>query len=50
MEKNGVFHFEISFVALEIFTISHYANKITDDVTVFPQRGAKAQNEEYLCK
>ena len=50
MEKNGVFHFMISFAALAIFTILYYANKITDDVTIFSQRGSKAQNEEYLCK
>ena len=49
-EKNGIFHFVISFATLEIFTILYYANKTTDDVTMFTQRGAKAQNEEYLCK
>ena len=48
MEKNGAFHFVISFAAFEILTMLYYANKITDDVTVFPQRGAKAQNEECL--
>ena len=50
MDKNDVFHFVMYFAALEIFTILDYANKITDDVTVFPQMGAKAQNEEYLSK
>ena len=50
MEKNSVFHFVISFTALELFTILYCANKITDDVTMFSQRGAKTQNEEYLCK
>ena len=35
------FHFTTSFAALEIFKILYYANKITDDVTVVSQRGAK---------
>ena len=48
MEQNGPFHFVISFTALEIFTIMYYANEIPDDVTMFSQRGAKIQNEEYL--
>ena len=26
--ENGVFHFVLSFIALEIFTILYYANKI----------------------
>ena len=47
MEKNGVFHFMISFAGFAIFTIFYYANKITDDVTM---RGATAQSEEYLCE
>ena len=42
MKNKGVFHFVISFAALEIFTIFYYANRITDDVTMFSQRGAKA--------
>ena len=50
MEKNGVFHFMLSFTALEIFMILYYGNKITDNVTKFSQRGAKTQNEEYICK
>ena len=50
MEKNRVFHFVVSYTALEIFMILYYENKITDDVTMFPKRCAKAQNEEYLCK
>ena len=48
MEKNGVILFVISFTALEIFMILYYVNKITDDLTMFSQRGAKTQNEEYL--
>ena len=50
MEKKSVFHFVLPFTALEIFTILYYVNKITDDVTMFSQRYAKTQNEEYLCR
>ena len=50
MEKNGVFHFVLSFTALDISRILYNASKITDDVTMFSQRVAKTQNEEYLCK
>ena len=32
VKKNGVFHFGISFLFLEIFTLLYYANEDSDDV------------------
>ena len=44
------FPFRVILYALERFTILYYADKIIDDITMFSQRKAKTQNEEYLWK
>ena len=50
MQKNGIFHFGISFFVLEISTFLYYANQESDEVMRFATKNGKLLNKEYLWK